>query len=49
MAIALKLEAGFICVDYPCAETLELEVPMFFTSVCATHANILASDFSNSA
>lgn len=49
MAFALKLGAGFLCGDWPCAETLELEVPTVFTSVCATYASILASDFSNPA
>jgi len=47
MAIALRLGTGFLCVDWPCAENLELKVSMVHTSIYATHVSILIYDISS--
>jgi len=47
MAIALRLGTGFLCVDWPCAENLELKVSMVRTSIYATHVSILIYDISS--
>ena len=41
------LGADLLCVDEPCAETLELSVTMISTLFIATHVSILTSDISS--